>query len=312
MRKVIGRLDIPVRQVMIESRIVIANNDFARDLGVRFGLSFATGSLDGNQLLVGGTQGGGLENSSLYNAGAFGQSTETNAAFNPIIVSGEGADTQGLMVNLPTTLGTSGAVNFLVGKVGSYLLNLELSAMQKEGRGEIISNPRVVTSDQRKATIKVGQEIPYQESSQNSVTNTVSFKEAVLKLDVTPSITPDDRIIMDLKVNKDNPDYSREVNGVPPIDTRALETSVLVDNGETVVLGGVYERTKTFSKEQVPWLGDIPILGNLFKQRNNQDNNSELLIFVTPKILKSEMATANPMYQKTMSDDLYRKTMTKE
>jgi type IV pilus assembly protein PilQ len=157
----------------------------------------------------------------------------------------------------------------------------------------------------------VGQEIPYQESSQNSVTNTVAFKEAVLKLDVTPSITPDDRIIMDLKVNKDNPDYSREVNGVPPIDTRAIETSVLVDNGETVVLGGVYERTKTFSKEQVPWLGDIPILGNLFKQRNNQDNNSELLIFVTPKIIKAEMAINDSMYQQTMSKELYRKTMTK-
>jgi len=149
----------------------------------------------------------------------------------------------------------------------------------------------VVTSDQRKATIKVGQEIPYQESSQNSITNTVAFKEAVLKLDVTPSITPDDRVIMDLRVAKDNPDYSREVQGVPPIDTRTIETSVLVDNGETVVLGGVYERTRTSSKEQVPWLGDIPILGNLFKQRNSKDNNSELLIFVTPKILKPEVTT---------------------
>jgi type IV pilus assembly protein PilQ len=140
----------------------------------------------------------------------------------------------------------------------------------------------------------------------------VAFKEAVLKLDVKPSITPDDRIMMDLRVNKDNPDYSREVNGVPPIDTRAIQTTVLVDNGETVVLGGVYERTKTFSKQQVPWLGDIPILGNLFKQRNNQDNNSELLIFVTPKILKAEMATNAGMNQKPMSKDLYRKTMTKE
>jgi len=315
MRKVVARLDVPVRQVMIESRIVIANNDFARDLGVRFGLSFATGSLSGNQLLVGGTQGGGLENSANYNAGAFGQSVETGTPFNPIIVSGSGTggtNTQGLMVDLPTTLGTSGVVNFLVGKVGSYLLNLELSAMQKEGRGEIISNPRVVTSDQQSASIKVGQEIPYQESSQNSVTNTVAFKEAVLKLDVKPSITPDDRIMMDLRVNKDNPDYSREVNGVPPIDTRAIQTTVLVDNGETVVLGGVYERTKSFSKQQVPWLGDIPILGNLFKQRNNQDNNSELLIFVTPKILKAEMATNAGMNQKPMSKDLYRKTMTKE
>ncbi len=312
MRKVVARLDVPVRQVMIESRVVIANNDFARELGVRFGLSFATGSLDGNQLLVGGTQAGGLENSALYNAGAFGQSTETGTAFNPIIVSGTGTDTQGLMVDLATASTPSGAVNFLIGKVGSYLLNLELSAMQKEGRGEIVSSPRVVTSDQRKATIKVGQEIPYQESSQNSTTNTVAFKEAVLKLDVTPSITPDDRIIMDLKVNKDSPDFTNAVNGVPPINTRAVETSVLVDNGETVVLGGVYERTKEFQKEQVPWLGDIPILGNLFKNSAKTDRNTELLIFVTPKILKAEMATTNRMSQESMSRDMYRKTMSKE
>jgi type IV pilus assembly protein PilQ len=312
-RKVVARLDIPVRQVMIESRVVIANNDFARELGVRFGLSFATGSLDGNQLLVGGTQAGGLTNTATYNAGSFGQDINTGTAYNPIITSSTATDTQGLMVDLATASGTpSGAVNFLIGKVGSYLLNLELSAMQKEGRGEIVSSPRVVTSDQRKATIKVGQEIPYQESSQNSTTNTVAFKEAVLKLDVTPSITPDDRIIMDLKVNKDSPDFTNAVNGVPPINTRAVETSVLVDNGETVVLGGVYERTKEFQKEQVPWLGDIPILGHLFKNSAKSDKNTELLIFVTPKILKPDMATTARTDQKVMSEDLYRKTMTKE
>jgi type IV pilus assembly protein PilQ len=313
-RKVVGRLDVPVRQVMIESRIVIANNDFARELGVRFGLSFATGSLSGNQLLVGGTQPGGLENTATYNAGAFGQSIETGTPYNPIIVNPLETAAQGLMVDLPVTAATgpSGVVNFLIGKVGSYLLNLELQAMQSEGRGEIVSSPRVVTSDQRKATIKVGKEIPYQESSQNSTTNTVAFKEAVLKLDVTPSITPDDRIVMDLKVNKDDPDFSNSVNGVPPINTRAIETTVLVDNGETVVLGGVYERTKIYTKEQVPWLGDIPILGNLFKMKTNSDKNSELLIFVTPKILKSEMVTNDRMYQKTMSNELYQKTMSKE
>jgi type IV pilus assembly protein PilQ len=184
----------------------------------------------------------------------------------------------------------SGAVNFLIGKVGSYLLQLELSAMQREGRGEIVSSPRVITSDQNKATIKVGQEIPYQESAASGRT-TVAFKEAVLQLDVTPHITPDDRIIMDLKVNKDNPDFTREVLGVPPLDTRSVETSVLVDNGETVVLGGVYEREKTFNREQVPWLGDLPVLGHLFKTTARQDLNEELLIFVTPKILKDDLAT---------------------
>jgi len=211
-------------------------------------------------------------------------------AFNPIIQSPADSGNQGLLVDLPTTLGTSGAVNFLIGKVGSYLLQLELSAMQREGRGEIVSSPRVITSDQHKATIKVGTEIPYQESSASGRTS-VAFKEAVLQLDVTPAITPDDRIIMDLKVNKDNPDYTNLTLGVPPVNTRAIQTSVLVDNGETVVLGGVYERTQSSQKEQIPWLGDLPILGKIFQRNNKQDQNSELLIFVTPKILKSELST---------------------
>jgi type IV pilus assembly protein PilQ len=117
----------------------------------------------------------------------------------------------------------------------------------------------------------------------------VAFKEAVLQLDVTPHITPDDRIIMDLKVNKDAPNFANAVLGVPPVDTRSVETSVLVDNGETVVLGGVYEREKTFNREQVPWLGDLPVVGNLFKTTQRQDNNQELLIFVTPKILRGDL-----------------------
>ncbi len=301
-RRIVTRLDIPVRQVMIESRVVIANNDFARDLGVRFGVSGSTGSgpkpirengeivgwTDGNtQLLTAGGLPGNLSTFN-YERGAFGRDVETGQPFNSAIENPVGSGNDALMVNLPAPT-PSGAINFLIGKVGSYLLQLELSAMQKEGRGEIISSPRVITSDSHKATIKVGQEIPYQESSASGRT-TVAFKEAVLQLDVTPQITPDDRIIMDLKVNKDAPDFTQTVLGVPPVDTRSVETSVLVDNGETVVLGGVYERTKSFQKEQVPWLGDIPVLGRLFKLEQRQDNNEELLIFVTPKILKGEVA----------------------
>jgi len=190
-----------------------------------------------------------------------------------------------LMVNLPVANPTSG-VNFLLGKIGSYLLQLELTAMQREGRGEIISSPRVITSDNQEATIKVGQEIPYQEQQELGRT-TVAFKEAVLELRVTPQITPDDRVIIGLKVKKDSADFTREVQGVPPIDTRSVETNVLVDNGETLVLGGVFERTREFSKKQVPWLGDLPLLGHLFKTTSRRDNNNELLIFVTPKILKA-------------------------
>jgi type IV pilus assembly protein PilQ len=162
--------------------------------------------------------------------------------------------------------------------------------MQREGRGEIVSSPRVITSDQQEAEIKVGQEIPYQESNQTSTTNTVAFKDAALALKVKPHITPDGRIIMDLDVSKDNPDFTRTVNGNPAIDTRSVKTKVLVDNGETVVLGGVYEREKTYEREQVPWLGDLPVVGNLFKRTARLDNNSELLIFVTPKILEGNLA----------------------
>jgi type IV pilus assembly protein PilQ len=306
-RGIVGRLDIPVRQVMVESRVVIANNDFARDLGVRFGVSGSTGSgpkpirdpqtgeivswTGGDtQLLTAGGLPGNLSTFN-YERGAFGRDVTTGVPFNSALENPSGSGNDALMVNLPAPT-PSGAVNFLIGKVGSYLLQLELSAMQREGRGEIVSSPRVITSDGHQATIKVGQEIPYQQQSGGTTGGTnVSFKEAVLQLDVTPQITPDDRIIMDLKVNKDAPDFTRTVLGQPPIDTRSVETSVLVDNGETVVLGGVYEREKTFQKEQVPWLGDIPVLGRLFKLEQRQDNNSELLIFVTPKILKGEIAS---------------------
>jgi type IV pilus assembly protein PilQ len=279
-RGIIGRLDRPVRQVMIESRIVIANNDFARDLGVRFGYSRTNQPTPENGKKKFGEFSGGLPGHiESLPLGDFGDTIYRNPPEQGVAP---------LLVDLPAVT-PSGAASFLLGKIGTYLLQLELSAMQREGRGEIVSSPRVVTSDQRKASIKVGQEVPYQESSASGRT-TVAFKEAALILDVTPHITPDNRVIMDLKVNKDNPDYTRSIDGVPPIDTRSVETSVLVDNGETVVLGGVYEREKTFQKEQVPWLGDLPVLGNLFKTTNRRDNNTELLIFVTPKILKASVA----------------------
>lgn len=278
-RALVQQLDIPVRQVMIESRIVIANNDFARDLGVKFGFS---GQLtpenmpDDNRAVV---SGGIVDPNGVQNVGVVGF---------PGIVSEDGA--QNLLVNLPQTLaqGSGGAINLLIGKIGGHLLQLELSAMQQEGKGEIVSSPRVITADQNKATIKQGVEVPYQEATSSGATS-VSFKEAVLQLEVTPHITPDDRVIMDLKVNKDSPDFSRAVLGVPPVDTRSVETSVLVDNGETIVLGGVFERTKTDNLNKVPFFGDLPYVGWAFKQHQVNDRNSELLIFVTPKILKDTL-----------------------
>lgn len=283
--QIIPKLDVPVRQVMIESRVVIANNSFARDLGVRFGVSGSMGTFQGNELLIAGGQDGSLALSG-FDSGPFGLNTETGSRYNSTLVDSSGNST--LITNLPA-IDASGSVNFLIGKVGSYLLQLELSAMQREGRGEIVSSPRVITSDQAPAVIEVGKDIPVTTPSTSNEPATVEYQAATLKLDVTPHITPDSKIIMDLLINKDEPDFTYTVQGNPLINKRQVKTSVLVDNGETVVLGGVFEREKTFSKEQVPWLGDVPVLGRLFKQEARQDNNSELLIFVTPKILKSDL-----------------------
>jgi type IV pilus assembly protein PilQ len=271
-RRLLKRLDIPVRQVLIESRIVIANNDFAKDLGVRFGANF-DGSFGDNFTVTAGALPGYIDNTSTVAPG--------------VEINGSGENQEGLMVNLPVTA-PSGGLNFLVGKAGTYLLQLELTAMQTEGRGELISSPRVITSDQTLATIKQGVEIPYQEATASGATK-VAFKEALLKLEVTPHITPDDRIRMDLIINKDNPNFSNSVLGVPPIDTREIKTTVLVDNGETVVLGGVFERNKTSNTEKVPFFGDIPYAGVLFRRNEKLDENNELLIFVTPKILKETL-----------------------
>ena len=147
----------------------------------------------------------------------------------------------------------------------------------------------MITADQQEATIESGQEIPYQEASSSGATS-VAFKKAVLSLKVTPQITPDDRIVMDLAVNKDTPDYGNLVQGVPPINTQNVMTQVLVDNGETVVLGGVYEQTKTKSIDRVPFFGDLPLVGALFRSKTETNNKSELLIFVTPKLLKEDIS----------------------
>lgn len=274
--RLVKKLDIPVRQVLVESRVVVANDDFAKDIGVRFG--FDQSYDEGNEVFVAGGMEGHIDNTVVLDAGDF---MGTTAA----IVNS--SDARNLMVNLPQTLSGSrgGAINLLIGKIGSFLLQLELSAMQQEGKGEIVSSPRVVTADRNTAILKQGVEIAYEENTSSGATS-VQFKEAVLKLEVTPQITPDDKVIMDLIINKDTPDFSRAYNGAPPIDTREIETSVLVDNGETVVLGGIYERTKSTSTERIPFFGDLPYVGFLFKQKAQTDYNTELLIFVTPKILK--------------------------
>ncbi|MGA7801475.1 MAG: type IV pilus secretin PilQ [Gammaproteobacteria bacterium] len=267
-RKLVARLDIPVRQVLISSRIVIANNDFARNLGVKLGLS-------GQATFAGNTTGvlaGGLPG---------------DLKVSPItgIENPGGSGKESLMVDLPVS-GPTSAIDLLVGRIGHNLLRLELNAMQAENRGQIISSPRVITSNQKEAVIESGVEIPYQQATSSGATS-VSFKKATLSLKVTPQITPDDRIIMDLKVHKDS--VGQVFQGVPSVDTRAVDTQVLVDNGETVVLGGIYEQTQSHQADKVPFFGDLPGIGYLFKRTQKVDNNQELLVFVTPKIVKQNL-----------------------
>ncbi len=268
-RKLIEKLDIPVRQVLIESRIVIANNDFTKELGVRFGTSAESGTL-------GAGTSGSLE----------GLQVPANNLDAVVPTNQAGLRGQDLNVNLPVA-NPAGTIALALAKLPlGAVLELELSAMQEEGKGEIISTPRVITSNQKQATIEQGTEIPYQEASSSGATS-VSFKEALLKLDVTPQITPDDRIVMDLEVNKD--EVGAIFLGVPSIDTRSVRTQVLVDNGETVVLGGIYEQTSRTESTRVPFFGDLPYVGFLFKTNTNEDRQRELLVFVTPKIIKEGM-----------------------
>ncbi len=190
------------------------------------------------------------------------------------------------MVNLPVAGATSG-LGLAVGKVGSYLLQLELSALLAEGRGEDIASPKVITANQSEALIESGVEIPFQAATSSGATS-VSFQKAVLALKVTPQITPDNRVLLDLDVSQDTRG-SPDVLGVPPINTRNVVTQVLVDDGETVVLGGVYSQVDRNSLDRVPFFGDLPYLGTLFRKNRVEKSRTELLIFVTPKILKEEL-----------------------
>ena len=272
-RQLVARLDIPVRQVLIESRIVIANNDFSKELGVKFGLNKQTEFNGGNNIVsVGGTRPGDPR-------------TGGGGVVDPDFTNPE-SSADNLLVDLGV-VGASSSIGMAIGKVGSYMLNLELSAMEAEGQGEVISSPRVLTSNQKAAFIESGTEIPYQEATSSGATST-SFQKAVLSLSVTPQITPDDRLIMDLQISKDSVgEFS--VDGVPSIDTKEISTQVLVDDGETLVLGGIYEQIKRNEVDRTPFFGELPLVDWMFKKTISQDDRAELLIFVTPKIVKEEL-----------------------
>ncbi|WP_423202293.1 type IV pilus secretin PilQ [Marinobacter salicampi] len=260
-RRLVSTWDVPVRQVLIEARLVRAQTDLAEELGVQWG---AAGRSNAN---------GGENN--LGFGGNIGQTP----------IGGSPLDLGGLNVDLGVARANTSSVSF--GYIGSdFLVDLELSAFESDGQAEIVAQPKVVTADRQTAKIKSGEEIPYQEASSSGATS-VSFKEAALSLEVTPQITPDDKIIMDLTVAQDS--RGQETAGIPSINTNEVTTQVLVRDGETVVLGGIFQSERSTTTVKTPFLGDIPYLGRLFTRNTSIDERSELLIFITPKILKGDL-----------------------
>ncbi|AYF89707.1 type IV pilus secretin PilQ [Pseudomonas sp. JS3066] len=259
LRRIVTQLDIPVRQVMIEARIVEANVDYDKALGV----NWRGASIGDNNFVIGG---GGAGRPAANQAG------NVNLANAPFVDLGATGATSSIGIGFITD---------------NTILDLELSAMEKTGNGEIVSQPKVVTSDKETAKILKGQEVPYQEASSSGATST-SFKEAALSLEVTPQITPDNRIIMEVKVTKDAPDFGNALNGVPPINKNEVNAKVLVNDGETIVIGGVFSNTQTKAVDKVPFLGDLPFLGRMFRRDVVQDKKSELLVFLTPRIMNNQ------------------------
>ena len=261
LRRIVTQLDIPVRQVMIEARIVEANVGYNKALGVRWG--------------------GSTNLSGKHNWTAYGLDDNGDEAGN----TGADVGSNTPFIDLGAADATSGiGLGFVTNNV---LLDLELSAMESTGNGEIVSQPKVVTSDKETAKILKGTEVPYQEASSSGAT-TVSFKEASLSLEVTPQITPDSRIIMEVKVTKDEPDYLNAVLGVPPISKNEVNAKVLVNDGETIVIGGVFSNTQSKTVDKVPFLGDVPYVGRLFRRDVVSEAKSELLVFLTPRIMNNQ------------------------
>lgn len=264
-QRIMNKIDVPVKQVMIESRLVIADERFGRSLGVRFGIQKANNVGADTPYATSGTI-----------SGAQG-------------VALGGAANQDLNVNLPVANSFGNFAFSLFRLPANFLLNLELSALETDKRGKVVSSPRVTTANQQKAIIEQGTQIPYiTPASSASAIPAVAFKNAVLSLAVTPQITPDDKIIMDLEVKKDR--VGQIFNGIPSIDTQRVQTQVLVSNGETAVLGGIYEQTERTDTDKVPFFGNLPIIGNAFKRNIKQSDKTELLVFITPKVMDDNLA----------------------
>lgn len=265
-RALVDQLDVPVKQVMIEARIVTLSSNFREELGVKWSGSTEFSDSKGKQSGIGGR-------GSSANAGE-----DQTPTFNL---------SDSVFTDLSVTGGASSALSIGFA-TNSTILNLELSALLSDGGGEVISQPKVITADKMKAVIKSGKEIPYEEKTSSGATS-VAFKDAVLGLEVTPQITPDGRVIMDIKINND--DTTAEAsNNVPIISTNEISTQVLVEDGETIVLGGVFKQTKGKSVSKVPLLGDIPYVGALFRKTTEQDDKEELLVFITPRIVNDSVS----------------------
>lgn len=268
-RALVSKIDVPVRQVMIEARIVEASDNFAFNLGARLGLNQAISN--SNSMVVGGNLSAtGYQTGQVVDRPTFDKSWSVNLPASP-------------------RSGTAGALSFvLYNATRSLFLNAEISALQADGKGKVISSPRVVTADQVEALIEQGVEIPYQQATSSGATS-ISFRKANLSLKVKPQITPDGKITMSLDVNKDSANTSLTSGAGIAIDTRHIKTEVLVDNGGTVVIGGIYTQTTKNTVQKIPLLGDIPILGHLFKTKEEIDDKAELLVFITPRIITEGM-----------------------
>jgi len=280
-REMISKLDVPVRQVLIEARIVEATDTFGKSLGVKLGGGDLRGIRGGD---AGYSVGGGNRIALGGNYSAVGATT---GAFDSSALTSDSSQ----FVNLPASgfngVSPSSFAISLFSSAANRFLNLEISALEADGKGRVVSSPRVVTADQTKALIEQGTEFPYEQSTSTGATS-IAFRKAVLKLEVTPQITPEGNIILDLDVNKDSP--GTEVRGGMSINTKRVRTQVLVENGGTVVIGGIFELTERESENKVPVLGDVPVLGNLFKQRTRSADKQEMLVFITPKMISDRGA----------------------
>ena len=260
------RLDVPVKQVLIESRMVTVKDSVADELGIRWGF-----------------------NDQQNSKGVGGSSLAANQLANGVIPGLGSSDTRGdrYNVNLPLNSASAGRIGFHIAKLGDgTLIDLELTALEEENKAEIVASPRISTANQKQARIEQGVEIPYVQSASSGAT-TVEFKKAVLSLEVTPQVTPDNKIILDLIVTQDTEGkiVPTATGNAVAIDTQRIQTQVLVDNGETIVLGGIYQQQTINTVQKVPFFGDIPYVGAMFRRSLDKTEKKELLIFVTPKIL---------------------------